>query len=160
MQIKRPKMIRAVAVGVLGTALALSTAGSAYATPLTWQGFTRDSSWDCGQAGSTVNINGLYVLPCMKVSGSSWQSILIVTGGGSTTAVQAHVTPELNWNQWGYGDCNNAGQYNIAPGQSLACFDSTRTNSGSEVSAYWSVTVWNNGVGYNQNLRAPVDFTH
>lgn len=126
-------IIKTLAVGTLGVSLTMATAGLAHADPLTWQGYTRDSSWNCGQPGSTVSWHGLYLLPCMKTSGSSWQSVLIVTGGGSATSVQAHVTSQLNWNDWSYGDCNNSNFYPIAPRQSLACFDSTRTNAGSEV---------------------------
>lgn len=127
---KRAKSFSAV----LGAAcaLALGVSSTASAASYTWQNYTRDGSWNCGQAGSTKQVGNLYVLPCVKVVYGDWQPILIVTAasnGGYISNEQIglyllHGTSQPA-NDWDCAD-SSGNKYPYIPAHtSLACFSPT-----------------------------------
>jgi hypothetical protein len=122
---------------------------TANAAAFTWQGYTRDSSWNCGPAGSTRDINGLYLLPCIKMSGDDWQAILIATAGSSGRYISdeqyelvfAGGTTQYINPGWCTGGTNYMGDGYIAAGQSLACFSPTVYSPNALVEGEFVVTV-------------------
>jgi hypothetical protein len=148
------KLSRTLTISGVAAAFALSSAGIANATAFRWQGYQRDSSWNCGGPGSTHLVNGLYVLPCTKHIGASWQVVLIITGGGAETAII-----DKQYNEWDGGGQNvgercdggtNLGSTYIdgldlldivGPGETYACFSRTQTNPNTWVWGYFDITV-------------------
>jgi len=136
------------AAGVLGAtaALTVGVAGTASAAAWTWQGYTKDASWHCEH---TEYLNGLYLQPCVKVSGPYWQPILLAT----TTSQDRYI---FNFQTAQYfsngdetvansGDC--AGDVtsmirHIPPWTSLACFSPTSTNHDVLAQGNFDVGVW------------------
>jgi hypothetical protein len=126
---------RAKSLGaVLGAACAitLGVTSTASANSWVWQSYTRDSTWNCGQAGSTKQVGNLYILPCVKVVYGDWQAILIVTAlssGGYIGDQQIGLTDvngtEAQANSWACGDGTGNTYVWIAPHTTLACFSPT-----------------------------------
>lgn len=145
----RSKVTRTLTVAAVCATLAVTSTGIANAASFTWQGYTRDSTWNCGPAGSTKDVGGLYVLPCTKTIGASWQVILIVTGGGASRILSDDELQMWNGNYDGL-DCSGnveAGQ-EFAPGQSLACFSPTLTNANTAVQGRFELTVYDDAANF------------
>ena len=154
------KLLKYLAVPGAVAALVLSSAGVANAASYTWQGYTRDSSWNCGPSGSSVPINGLYALACTKHIGASWQAILIVTNGGANTWIDDDQYEASNRNPTGSGNycmggTSAGGGYNsnfewfdeFLPGQSYACFSPTVTDANDWVWGVFDIDVTNSSGG-------------
>ena len=143
--------IRAKSLGaVLGAAcaLALGVSGTANAASFTWQDYTRDSTWNCGPAGSTVQVGNLYVLPCIKISYGDWQPVLMVTALSSGGNIVDYQTA-LAFNSGGSSplssaDCtdqNGDANAYIPPHTTLACFSPTKYTPNTLVEGEFGVEV-------------------
>jgi hypothetical protein len=140
--------IRAKSSGaVLGAAcaLALGVSGTASADAYTWRSYTRDGSWNCGQAGSTKQVGNLYVLACVKVVYGDWQPVLIVTATSSggyidDDQIGAIYTNGVESAFDGYCGGWTASTY-IPPNTSLARFSPTTYTPNALVDAEFLVTV-------------------
>ena len=138
----------------LGAAMALTfgTAGSANAAAYQWQGYTRDGSWHCGPAGSTVYVDNLYLLACVKTAGADWQAILIAT---ATSQAGYLWDWQIEWNLTSIATQVNAGECNpvdldpseIGPNESLACFSPTVYSPNSYVDGEFQITVASDPAG-------------
>ncbi|HET9169722.1 MAG TPA: hypothetical protein VFN97_09805 [Actinospica sp.] len=148
------KLFKYLAVPGAAATLVLSCTGMAHADAWTWQGYTRDSTWNCGPAGSTVDVNGLYLLPCTKHIGSSWQAILIVTGGDAAHYILDVQTESSNRNASWYSDAcaggtsggdmwvDSGGYYDLVYAhESYACFAPTVTDPNDWVWGVFKVKV-------------------
>jgi hypothetical protein len=121
-------------------ALTLGLAGSAGAAPWTWQAYTKDSTWHCG---STQYVGGLYLQPCVKISGASWQPIMVATATSQGRYIideqegllyaNGNPTPEVVNDDYCDGNTQNLGVGYIPPWTSLACFSPTTTERDSLV---------------------------
>jgi hypothetical protein len=142
----RSSALKKMTVLAACSGLTLWTAGPANAAAYTWQSYSRDSSWNCGPPGSTISFDGLYLLPCTKAVGSSWQIILIVTAGGSTRYIADEQVEYWGNGTYVKGDCygNDLRGEKFTPGMSLACFSPTLTNANTWVWGQFNVTVSDN----------------
>jgi hypothetical protein len=132
-------------------ALTLGVTSTASANSWVWQSYTRDSTWSCGQAGSTIQVGNLYILPCVKVVYGDWQAILIVTAtssGGYIGDEQSGLTysngVESTANEFACGDGTGNTYVWIPPNTSLACFSPTVYSPNTLVDGKFQVLV-NNG---------------
>jgi hypothetical protein len=118
--------------GILGAtcALVFGVSSTANAAAFTWQGYTRDSSWNCGPAGSTKYVNGMYLLACVKTAGADWQAILIA----SSTSQGRYIRDlQIEWEISGNSTELNPGYCAPPPNQAVyfypnsswACFSPT-----------------------------------
>ncbi|MFC0541792.1 hypothetical protein [Kutzneria chonburiensis] len=154
------------AAGVLGAvcALTLGVAGTASASPWTWQGYTTDSSWHCG---STEDLNGLYLKPCVKISGAYWQPIMVATATSQGRYVwsgqqglyyaNGATWPTVTTDFYCTGNTGTDGIYYIPPWTSLACFNPTSTNHDVLVEGLFNEKVWASpsGAEVQDDLSSP-----
>ena len=149
------RRIRASA-GWHGTCRGVSSTADAAA--FTWQGYSRDSSWNCGPSGSTKYVNGVYLLACVKTAGADWQAILIAT----TTSKGSYISDRQD--EWVFsgghsydvstgwcGPIVYAGHAYIPANTTVACFSPTMYNPSSLVEGEFNVNVTTDFSGSGQS---------
>ena len=137
--------------GVIGVVcgLTLGVAGSANAAPWAWQAYTKDGSWHCG---SSEDLNGLYLQPCVKIYGPAWQPVMIATATSEGRYVYSALQgllyangdpfPQVITDFYCTGDTGYDGIYYIPPWTSLACYSQDKSNPNSLVEGSFTEKVW------------------
>lgn len=140
--------------GAFGAALALTfgVTGTANAAAYQWQTYSRDGSWNCGPPKSTIYVDNLYLLTCVKVSYGDWQAILIATATSSAGYLKDYqimwvVSGNSQKVQQGTCDSDNLDWDEIQPDSSEACFSPTTYNPNSLVEGEFQITLASDPIG-------------